>query len=259
MSVILLVVLASAGEKCLSVDQTRCIPQPKVCTIQVPCDPPKPKPSPKPKPAPKKEVKKEPCCSSHNITSVNTEVDNSVTNNVQQNVQQNVQVSVFTVLPVKESPVPAVQVGLRGALGTWACPGHVFGLAGLRLKFPKVGLGAEFNTQFQMGNQVQFLVYPVQGKVNWHLGMGALFPYKKFFSNRTIPRSWDFTVGTGIEVPLARWVSFTADLRTTFPNAFAVDDLAFRGLNGVYPNVPNVVGNAFMASQFQLGLMLHSW
>jgi hypothetical protein len=259
MSVILLAILSTAGGQCLSVDQTRCIPPPKLCTVQVPCSPVKPKPKPVPKPP---KVEKEPCCKTENITQIKTEnVTNNTTNNYSTVNVTNTYL-VHPKVPVKYQQ-PAVQLGLRGAGGAWLCPDHGFGLVGLRVKFPDLYLGLELNTSFtnkyNMGHQAQVLLYLTQGKVNWHLDLGAMSTGDRYFSNKTVPRTWDLTLGTGLEVPVSKEVSFTADLRTTMPNPGTMGALALYGKNGVYLNSENALGNALLASQLQLGVMLHTW
>ena len=155
---------------------------------------------------------------------------------------------------------PTFGVGGRAAVATMyeAAP-HVFGLVGVRGRWFPARLGVEVNTQFYWGHQVQLMVYPVQGKFSWHLDAGALWFYHNSLATQDVPRKWDLTVGTGIEWNFLKHVSLTADLRTAIPNPWVMAKYAPVDANGRYLNVGNTIGNSFLGTQLQVGLMFHTW
>ena len=175
-------------------------------------------------------------------------------------VDRIVEVPAAVPAPKAEPKGPTFGVGGRAAVATMyeAAP-HVFGLVGVRGRLFPARLGLEVNTQFHWGHQVQLLVYPVQGKLSWHLDAGALWFYHNSLATQDVPRKWDLTVGTGIEWNFIKHVSLTADLRTAIPNPWVMAKYAPVDANGRYLNVGNTIGNSIVGSQLQLGLMFHTW
>lgn len=172
--------------------------------------------------------------------------------NVVVNVQQSQEQKQVQTQALVEGPV--FSLGLRGAVGTWTCGNHLFGLVGLRGHHYPSHLGAEVNTQFYWGHAAQLMVYPVQtGVFNWHLNGGALWFWHQPFAVQDVTRRWDLTAGTGVEVALAKHLALTGDLRVAVPNPGVLDSTP--DATGRYMNVGNIVGNSFMRTQFMLGLM----
>ena len=222
-----------------------------VCTsIKKTCECPKPKPRVKRRVKPAVQAQKQ------------TEVQKQEQSQSQQviiNIQAGEPRVYTTPRKVEKTEPFPLGIGIRGAVGLWSCNPHVFGLVGLRGRLLPAHLGLEINTQFYWGHQAQLMVYPVQGPIAWHLDLGALWFYHYGLSVQDVPRKWDMTVGTGLEVQIIPHLSFTADWRMTMPNPFDMSRLAYPDANGRHLNVGNVVGNSFLRSQLMIGLMLHTW
>lgn len=149
-----------------------------------------------------------------------------------------------------------IGIGGRGALGMNTCSPYVFGLLGVRMKSEIMHLGVDLSTNFAYGFGASLLLYPVIGEtVSWHLNAGALAFGARTFANGSVPRTWDLTLGTGLEFRLpVRWLSVTADYRYAVANPWALEAEVPNGLN-----VGAAWGNAFLRSQFMIGLMVHTW
>lgn len=220
------------------------------------------------KPAPKKIVKKKPAAKAV------VEQKTTVVVNV---VPAPVPAAAPVKKKVKPEPErePAVFVGLRvaGGAGLSLRPPVGFdhntsGLVGLRLRVPSLLLGAEVYTAFERGLiGGQLLFYPYQGKrLNLQVNIGVLKTGKYLLSTYDIPRTWDVTFGTGVEVRLIRHLSFTADLRSSFPDpTFVAANNQVRrdaagnvvyGPAGRYIDTRAALGNTIGQTQLLLGLML---
>jgi len=132
----------------------------------------------------------------------------------------------------QSKPFP-LGIGVRGAVGLTACDPHVFGLLGVRARFLPAHLGLELNTQFAWGHSAQLMVYPIQGRVAWHLDFGGLL----FMRNGP---QLNLLAGTGVEVQVVPHLSLTADWRMTMSKPF-------------------YLGDSLLKSQLMLGLLLHTW
>lgn len=222
-----------------------------------------------PKKAPKKKVTKKPVAPKKEALAV-AEPEKAVVapEPVKEVVAEPVVVAVVEPTKAVETPEdPLVVVGLRGAVGvgvrneydTW---GHTSALLGVRVRFPKVHLGLDAYTPFDYGTvAVQALVYPYQGeKLNWQVGVGVLSTGALALSTGDVPRTWDATLGTGIEYKLAKHVSLTVDWRGSLPSpVFMADqEQAVAGKDGRYLDVKHVLGNTLTQSQVLVGLMVHT-
>lgn len=153
------------------------------------------------------------------------------------------------------------------AVGVGARVPHWSGLLGLRVAFPKVHLGAEVYTPFQYGLGFQGLVYPIETKnVNWHLNLGVLGLGKSFLSTQDVPRTWDLTVGTGVEIALVKHLALAIDWRMSVPSPVFIADHSspvysngnqVTGEAGRYLDVKHVLGNSFTQSQLLVGLLFY--
>ena len=158
---------------------------------------------------------------------------------------------------------------LRGhvAVGVGARDPHFSGLLGLRAHFPKVHLGAEAYSAFAFGLGLQGLVYPIQGeKVNWHLNLGVLGLSHSYLSTQDVPRTWDLTAGTGVEIKLVKHLSLAIDWRMSVPSPVFIathsspvfiNGAQVMGEEGKYLDVKHVLGNSFTQSQLLLGLLFY--
>jgi hypothetical protein len=146
-------------------------------------------------------------------------------------------------------------VGVRAAVGLFACGPNVFSLVGIRARMPRIHLGVDIDHQFYWGTALSALVYPIQGKaVNWHIDTGVIVSSQSPMTNRSVARGWDFAIGTGLEIHLLSHVSATVDWRYSFPNLSV-----FRAYDDRILNTGNVMGNAFIQSQLMIGVMAHTW
>jgi hypothetical protein len=155
----------------------------------------------------------------------------------------------------------------HAAVGVGARDPHFSGLLGLRATFPKVRLGAEAYSAFAFGGSVQGLVYPVLSeKMNWHLSLGVLGFGQKYLSTQDVPRTWDLTAGTGVEVKLDRHFSLAVDWRMSVPSPvfiaghsspIFVNGAQILGEGGKYLHVGHVLGNSFTQSHLLVGLLFH--
>lgn len=170
-------------------------------------------------------------------------------------------VAAKAVEPIEENivfgPRIAIGLGVRNEFDTW---GHTSMLLGMRARFPKLHLGLDAYTSFAYGVvAAQALVYPVQGKnLNWQVGLGVLSTGDLLLTTADVPRTWDMTVGTGIEYKIAKNVSFTADWRVSLPNPVFMVNNSVPTTSGRYLDVPHVIGNSLVQSQVLVGLMLHN-
>lgn len=164
---------------------------------------------------------------------------------------------------------PSFILGGRAAIGLGAMSPNTEGLLGLRAHFLPLHLGAEVSTSFDYGWATQVLVYPYQGKrLSVHVNTGVLSLGKTFLSTQDVPRTWDLTLGAGVEYKLFKHLSLTGDYRLALPSfvymaehSTPVRDEAGNqvyGQAGRYLNVGNVVGNSIGAGHFMIGLMLHN-
>lgn len=180
-----------------------------------------------------------------------------------------------TVVAYKDAPKKVEEkesdwiLGLHGAVGLGFRDPNTSGLLGLRLRYKPLHLGLEAYTAFDYGNAVQLMVYTVQGKrFSHHIDVGVLFTGKHLLSTQDIPRTWDATLGTGIEYKLFKYLSLTADWRLAFPSpAFVAgnnypirnpDGTQVFGQPGRYISTGNAIGNSLTQSQFLLGVLLHT-
>jgi len=149
-----------------------------------------------------------------------------------------------------------IGIGARGAFGMTTCTPYVFGLLGVRIKSEILHLGLDLNTNFAYGMGASLLAYPWIGPTtSWHVNAGVLAFGQRTFANGSVPRNWDLTFGTGLEIRLPiRWLSLTADYRYAVANPWA---LAAEVPNGLNRNA--AWGNALLRSQLMLGLMAHTW
>ncbi len=181
---------------------------------------------------------------------------------------------------VEEVPVPIeqptvfvpppfpLQFGVRGAVGLATIDPHVAGEVGLRLHLMPAHLALDGYTDFHYGYGVQLLGYPVQGEhFLWHINAGVLFPvYGAYLDVVDINRTWDLTAGTGIEIPILRWLAFTADYRLNFADPAYINTHVTPATNSAgaicyapYISPGHYVGNTFLGSRVWIGLMVHTW
>lgn len=212
---------------------------PKLCTV--PCKP-KPKIAKKAVQAPYEK----PCCGGSPVTVI-------IKNDQSQQQQQVVTSPTQSTYQWKPS---WFGIGARGAFGMTTCSPYVFGLLGLRLKSEILHLGLDLNTNFAYGMGVSLLVYPWIGEtVSWHVNAGVLAFGARTFANGIVPRTWDLTLGTGVEFRLPiHWISLTADWRYAVANPWAMAAEVPNGLN-----VNAAWGNALLRSQVMFGIMAHTW
>jgi hypothetical protein len=163
---------------------------------------------------------------------------------------------------------PSFVIGPRLALGLGVREPNVSGLVGLRAHYRPAHLGLEAYYLFDYGVGAQLLVYPYQGeKLDVHVNAGALFP-GSYLSVNDVPRTWDLTVGAGLEYQVVRHVSLTLDWRWATPSPVFMaehDDPLFDpagrqvyGNAGRYLDVGAVMGNSFTQSQVLLGVMIRN-
>jgi hypothetical protein len=155
----------------------------------------------------------------------------------------------------------------HAAVGVGARDPHFSGLLGLRAHFPKVRLGAEAYSAFAFGFGLQGMVYPVQSKdVNWHLNLGVIGFGSQLLSTQDVPRTWDLTAGTGVEIKLVKHLSLAIDWRMSIPspvfiaghsNPLYVAGKQILGPDGKYLHVGNVMGNSLTQSQLLVGLLFY--
>lgn len=181
-----------------------------------------------------------------------------ITGNNGANVSSTATATVINVAPTYDN-LPWFGLGLVGAVGFWGCDPYVFGLLGLRARFFPAHLGLGADTQFYWGNDIKLMVYPIQGPIAWHLDAGGMWFYHLPFTNQDVSRKWDMLLGTGLEFEVLPHLSVTADWRFTTINPFDLNRMAYPDATGRWVNPGNVVGNAFLRSQFMFGLMLSTW
>lgn len=141
------------------------------------------------------------------------------------------------------------------------------GLLGLRVKVPAASLGVEAYTAFDYGLGIMALVYPYQDDIlAWHLNLGVLGWQGERLSTWDVPRTWDITAGTGIEVKLMKHLSFTFDYKASLPSPIFiaehsspvfVDGAQILGEDGRYLDVKHVLGNSFLEGQLMFGLLVY--
>ncbi len=180
-----------------------------------------------------------------------------------------------TVVIVKEKLVcptcsnPDVIIGVRAALGAgFRDPNGPEAVLGIRLHIPKLRLGVDLATSFAYGTGVALLVYPYQGeKLNWHINAGVLGTGSRLLSVIDVPRTWDLTLGSGLEYRVACNLSLTFDWRWAMPSPVSVAENGWPvmsngaqlvGPDGRYLDVKQVIGNSLTQSHFMLGLMLRN-
>lgn len=166
---------------------------------------------------------------------------------------------------VKKAPAKVVEkesdwsLGLHAALGLGPELPNSSALLGLRGRYKPFHLGLEAYTAFDYGEGVQLLVYTVQGRLSHHFNAGFLFPRGTLLSTTDVPRTWDLTVGTGLEFKLIDRLSLTADWRAALPSPvfMAAPEQAVAGEDGRYMDVKHVIGNTLTQSQIMVGLLFH--
>lgn len=165
-------------------------------------------------------------------------------------------------IEVKKEIEPAVIVGGRIALGAGLrVPNGPELQAGVRVHVPKFRLGLDVATSFAFGTGAAVLVYPWQGeKLNWHINAGVLGTGNQYLSTTDVPRTWDLTLGTGIEYRVHRHISLTADYRAAIPSpVFIVQhDSRIPGSMQPYLDSPMVLGNSFTQGHFLVGVMFRN-
>lgn len=146
---------------------------------------------------------------------------------------------------------------------------HWEGLAGLRVTFPKVRLGLQAHTNLQYGLGLEGLVYPIMTKsVNWKLNLGVNVINPKLLSTTDVPRTWDVTAGTGVEIllPVKHLYAFTIDWRMSAPNPVYIlqhdkpiyqNGAQVYGEAGRYLDVKHVLGNSFTQGHLLVGLLFN--
>jgi hypothetical protein len=210
--------------------------EPKMCSV--PC---KPKPSVTKRAVQKKFVHPPVCCQAAPVTVV---------------VQQS-QAQTQTAPQAQWQWKPSwFGIGGRGAVGLYTCSPYVFGLLGLRAKSERLHLGLDLSTNFSYGFGASLLVYPYIGQTtSWHFNAGFMGFAPMTFANGSIPRTWDLTLGTGLEFRLpVHWLSLTADWRYAVANPWALSVAQRSGVN-----IDTVWGNALLRSQLLFGIMAHTW
>lgn len=161
--------------------------------------------------------------------------------------------------------------GPRLAVGLGARDPSPEALLGLRGHIPSLHLGAEVYTSFDFGFGLQALVYPIQGRlVNWHLNAGVLLFGDDQISTPDVPRTWDLTLGTGMEAKLwplegGRFVALTLDYRWAIPSPVFItqndqplfsDNQQIYGPDGRYLDTKAVLGNSLSGGHFLLGVLV---
>lgn len=120
--------------------------------------------------------------------------------------------------PPTVAPPPAMPLGflLRGAAGATLCKGTPVGLLGLRYRTGagRGHFGAEVYSLFTNGPVgFQALVYLLAfDYLRWHINAGLMHTLNGHHTAvNDVPRSWDFSAGSGLEIPLGHHLALTAD------------------------------------------------
>ncbi len=178
--------------------------------------------------------------------------------------------AVVVVAPAPKKVVvsPDFLAGAHLALGLGARFPNSSGQFGIRLSYAPIHLGAEVYTGFDYGGGVNLLVYTVQGRLKHHIDLGVFgFEQNLKLSTQDVPRTYDVTVGTGLEYKLFKHVSATLDWRLAFPDpgfVFShnrpVHDASGQqiyGQAGRYLDVGNVFKNSLSQSQVLVGILVN--
>lgn len=187
-----------------------------------------------------------------------------------------VEVKVVTVrepvLPPKK-PLPErsdVEIGFHMALGVGVLNpdndlGAVSGFGGFRFHHLPTHLGAEAVFALDKGVGLEGMYYTYEtDDLSHHVDLGFLFsgPFNKL-SVGDVPRNYDLTFGTGLDIPLNTEVDLTLDLKWRFPDPIFVathagpvykDGQQVYGEEGKYLDVPHVLGNSLGQTQLFIGL-----
>lgn len=143
-----------------------------------------------------------------------------------------------TMLPDHMLPPFTFPISAFVEVGPTLCGPEARLTAGLRLLVEDWHVGAEAYTMFQHGALgLGVLGYPLLlDHLRAHVGAGVLFQPTGHPAAGAVPRSWDFSVGAGLEIPVSAHVELIADWRWfrpfTTPAGFATRSLTNATLEG---------------------------
>lgn len=159
----------------------------------------------------------------------------------------------------------AVGVGVKDAGDDWA---SASGMVGLRFQHKPSRLGAEAYSSLDRGVGLDVMFWTLQGqRLSHHIHLGVHFSGANFnkFSVDDVPRSFDLTAGTGIEIPVTKKLDITVDWKMRIPNPIFilkndspkldVDGNQLFGPGGKYLDGWNVLGNSLAQSQVFVGVL----
>lgn len=139
--------------------------------------------------------------------------------------------------PAPRAAPSAWRFAVLGEVGPTLCGPEFRALLGLRVRHVRARLGLQAYTLFNRGQGLEALVYPVQGPhFRIHLSGGVLVQGSGHPSVVGVPRTWDWTVGSGVDIPITKYVAVVADWKWyrpfSTPAGFGATDVTTNSLRG---------------------------